>query len=687
MWEILGIDPTEDVREIKRAYAKRLKVYHPEDDPEGFQRLREAYDRAVKQAGRKQKQERLNRSRREEDDGVEALVEEAGQAYTSPPIYLNREEQSVPETELKPPPRIVFEEQSIYDENENRQQAPYRILSSLQDQEGPEEQLNVPPHIELRDSYNGGRRTRAEQLDEFMERLEALYADYDSRLDLEQWRVLLDAEVMWQVGGKEQLNDRVLDFLEDHHYLPRTVWNLLEQQFQWLDQLEELSESCSAQWVHYLQNQLNAQWELRYSFLQAAGTLEYDTFLHFRELAFFALLDGETDRAGQLLDKAYELYAQDPDLLRLRAERYERTGEYERALGAAEELIGIVPDELDGYLYRSRLLFRLGRPGEAAEVCRFILDRFPASLDSLALLAKCRYEQRELSEAKTLFNQVLEQNPVHIEARTYLAQINADLLQDLKASRRGANRQQIDEIQKEIMRPGKLPIFLSFIYILIRRTWIYALFLIVWQFTLHAQFVETTGTTPLKYAVQWLTDSGNSVIIETGEQLDEALKDGGIVTVRLTGASYMSMLRIYVEDDAGHKQAKYAFQNEVADKDIRKSSTGYTSVGYVGDRALVVVTDYDQAMEIYKNKTIELKTALHHTEGGEVAAAVHDYAKRTKNVAYADKLTADFYGDSNVDWQDEKQKMLILILFAIVLPVIYAFLLREVWRSFKILRF
>lgn len=50
IWRLLGIESTTDVRAIKRAYAGKLKQTHPEDDPEEYQRLREAYDRAIKVA-------------------------------------------------------------------------------------------------------------------------------------------------------------------------------------------------------------------------------------------------------------------------------------------------------------------------------------------------------------------------------------------------------------------------------------------------------------------------------------------------------------------------------------------------------------------------------------------------------------------------------------------------------------
>jgi TonB family protein len=48
-WAILGLKSGADRDAIRRAYARLLKTTNPEDDPEGFMRLREAHDAALNQ--------------------------------------------------------------------------------------------------------------------------------------------------------------------------------------------------------------------------------------------------------------------------------------------------------------------------------------------------------------------------------------------------------------------------------------------------------------------------------------------------------------------------------------------------------------------------------------------------------------------------------------------------------------
>lgn len=46
-WDVLGIEPTQDKKEIKKAYARLLKQYHPEENPEEFKQIQEAYQQCL----------------------------------------------------------------------------------------------------------------------------------------------------------------------------------------------------------------------------------------------------------------------------------------------------------------------------------------------------------------------------------------------------------------------------------------------------------------------------------------------------------------------------------------------------------------------------------------------------------------------------------------------------------------
>ena len=55
-WSQLGLPGPSGLSEVRHAYAEKLKTTHPEEDPEGFQRLHSAYQLASRMA-RQQKRE------------------------------------------------------------------------------------------------------------------------------------------------------------------------------------------------------------------------------------------------------------------------------------------------------------------------------------------------------------------------------------------------------------------------------------------------------------------------------------------------------------------------------------------------------------------------------------------------------------------------------------------------------
>jgi len=95
IWKILEIPHGSDRDAIRRAYAKKLRATHPEDDPEGFKQLRAAYEAALRHL----EYQSWNDIDEDEDEDVIASAEPLawGQPQTETP---HEPGQPAPEPEL-----------------------------------------------------------------------------------------------------------------------------------------------------------------------------------------------------------------------------------------------------------------------------------------------------------------------------------------------------------------------------------------------------------------------------------------------------------------------------------------------------------------------------------------------------------------------------------------------------------
>ena len=99
IWETLGIEPTTDVKLIRRRYAELVRLYHPEDQPKIYQEIVEAYQKALTYA--RSRKTRLENSLRKASDSQKAteLEEEANGKPNSSLNFENLTEETRIENE------------------------------------------------------------------------------------------------------------------------------------------------------------------------------------------------------------------------------------------------------------------------------------------------------------------------------------------------------------------------------------------------------------------------------------------------------------------------------------------------------------------------------------------------------------------------------------------------------------
>ena len=99
IWETLGIEPTTDVKLIRRRYAELVRLYHPEDQPEIYQEIVEAYQKALTYA--RSRNTRPENSLKKASDSQEAteLEEEANGKPNSSLNFENLIEETKTENE------------------------------------------------------------------------------------------------------------------------------------------------------------------------------------------------------------------------------------------------------------------------------------------------------------------------------------------------------------------------------------------------------------------------------------------------------------------------------------------------------------------------------------------------------------------------------------------------------------
>lgn len=221
IWKILGIHMTDDSSVIKSAYAGKLKGCHPEDDPEGFQRLREAFEAALKYAKARAKMAERAENQKDPED-PEDLYEQQEQEETDW-TYIEEQRNSFP--------------MSVY----------------LASNEASSLRFSV----------------QAETA-ELFRLMQVLYDDFYARINIENWKTILQTDLLWNMKVKEALRPTVLRFFTENPVLPQSVWLLMDTEFGWSNSSMWLPNDSEPDAVILLR-EIDPKWDLSFSQFHSNG--------------------------------------------------------------------------------------------------------------------------------------------------------------------------------------------------------------------------------------------------------------------------------------------------------------------------------------------------------------------------------------------------------------------------------
>ena len=373
-WDILEINPTDNASIVKKAYAKKLKLYHPEDDPEGYQKLREAYDSALKYV-------RNNKNK--------------------PPINSSKEERNEDS-------EVILEDDNLYNIKK------------------------APPHINIFEEFTEKAPSYEEIVEEFINNVEILYDNFFSRIDIENWITLLKSEAMWYMGDKTLLSNKMIEFLIEKHYFPADVWRLLEDNFNWKEQKEYLYNKYPEKFVNYLFKQINDNNGLRYCYFEEGQVFDYETFFKYREEAFEELSNNNFGYVEECINNANRIYDKDPDVLLMRGICYLHSKDADKALQVFENLVQRHSEDLHARFYRAKVLYDKGQIADALDDCKYIDTYKFNNWEFILLFAKCCFKVEEFHKAKELLLPLLNIDHLCVEAKDLLKQVNLQLARKLR---------------------------------------------------------------------------------------------------------------------------------------------------------------------------------------------------------------------------------------------------------------
>ena len=258
----------------------------------------------------------------------------------------------------------------------------------------------------------------------WIEAIQKLYKSYASRINPACWKEMMDSDVCIGLDTRPAAEEELMKFLMEHYYLPRAVWQVLDETFQFSQRVEELYETWPREFIdHAVIAGLRMNPALDYElFTPGINGEDCDTFRKLYSQASQVSLED----IPPILEQMDALSERHPYGEALRYRLYMETGRWQEGKDGFRQLAEAYPDNATLAIAWAELCLEDGKAEEAERIASHILDLEPNHIGGKTVFAKCLAAREQYHKAKEYAYEIIHacgENFVLAEQLTQLLKI------------------------------------------------------------------------------------------------------------------------------------------------------------------------------------------------------------------------------------------------------------------------
>lgn len=270
--------------------------------------------------------------------------------------------------------------------------------------------------------------------DRFIYHVSKIYEDIETRRDPAKWQEVFDTDVCESLDS--EIPERLLVFIMSHHYMPMEVWQVINNKFGYVEDMEALKEKFPEDFLNYVKYKTCHEEFIDFNIFSGDTSDHVDDYLNkyfdLKAMMDRALENNDPNIAPLIKELAdYDVYFPFVDAEKLRGKYLFGTGSDEEKAEILELADSLYSDYgKNQYIayYCGEAFERCGHAKEAEEIWVEILKKEPDHYMAKYGVAKIMAKRGELAQAKEYCLDLMDVDDRNQELRDFLDHLNEQLI-------------------------------------------------------------------------------------------------------------------------------------------------------------------------------------------------------------------------------------------------------------------